>query len=96
MIRLARRILLDVSSGKRDLAPDSRYDADTRLLVPGPHTMAIADCLNRWALMWAADMREAHAKGIELDQESEWKRCSDEANAEIDRCMANNNLTRAA
>ena len=41
-------------------------------------------------------MREAASTEIELDADAEWERCMREADAEIDRYMANHHLTRAA
>lgn len=86
MIRLTRHILRDASRA-RDFAPDARYDATTRTVVPGPKSMHIADVLHRWALMWAADMREARSSGIDLDQDAQWAANMLEAHAEIDRYL---------
>lgn len=92
-IRLLRHVLVATKSG-RDYAPDSRYEG--RTVVTGPHTIAIADTLHRWAAMWAQDMREDRANGGDYDQEKAWKDCMHLADQEIDRYLANNHLTRAA
>lgn len=84
MKRLLQHLLRN-STGPCDFAPDSHYDAVARKVVPGPKAMHIADVLERWALMWAADMREAKSAGIDVDQDAQWAANMAEAHAEIDR-----------
>lgn len=72
----------------RDYAPDARYDATLRCIVNGPKTTHIADVLARWAGMWAQDMREAKAAGVEINAEDQWLTNMREADAEIDRYIA--------
>ncbi|HEU4627197.1 MAG TPA: hypothetical protein VFS52_20720, partial [Steroidobacteraceae bacterium] len=67
----------------------------------GPHTLAVADILQRWAQMWAADMRESAARraegfDLDIDADAQWLANMANADAEIDRYLAANRLGRAA
>lgn len=90
-----KRLLAHLVTTTRDYSPDTSYEQLKRGHA-GPHSVAIGKVLDRWAAMWAADMRESQRAGIELDANAEWTRCIREADAEIGRYMANNHLTRAA
>lgn len=85
-----KRLLRHVLRSGRDYAPDTRYDADARKLVQGPKAIHIAACLDRWAQMWAQDMRELAESGMTVtpaDQDAQWAANMREANAEIDRYL---------
>lgn len=94
----ARKLMLrhtfEAKSGI-NFAPDTTYEMQ-KAGRTGPHTIAIADILLRWALMWAADMREAAAASAEIDGKSTWQYCIRAAEEEIRRYIANNHLVRAA
>lgn len=94
MKRLTMHVMRDTSG--RDYAPDSRYDAKLRAVVPGPLAVHIADCLHRWARMWAQDAREAKAAGIEFDQDAQWAENMRRGIEEIDRYLAVHKLRGAA
>lgn len=90
-----RQFVMRATLRGKNYSPDTSYEQLKRGHC-GPHSLAIGEILQRWASMWAADMREAATTGIELDANAEWNRCIAEANAEIDRYTANNRITKAA
>jgi hypothetical protein len=79
----------------RNYSPDQTYDLSKRGHC-GPHSACIAEIMQRWADMWAQDMREAEASALDVDAGAQWLANMREADAEVDRYLNANKLTRAA
>lgn len=90
-----RQFLMRAVMNGKNYAPDQTYELSKAGQV-GPKSAAIAQIFQRWADMWAQDMRETAAQGIDVDAGQQFDANMRQAVAEVERYLANNHISRAA
>lgn len=92
--RLRKHLMRAVTLGK-NFAPDQTYELSKRGQV-GPKSAAIAEIFQRHANVWAEDMREAKAVGLDFDADRTWSTTMSQAELEVGRFLAGHTLTTGA
>ncbi len=92
--RLRKHLMRAVTLGK-NFAPDQTYELSKAGKV-GPKSAQIAEIFQRYAEVWAADMRDDQAAGLDLDADGEWTRGMQAAESEVGRFLAGHKLGHGA
>lgn len=92
--RLRKHLMRAVTLGK-NFAPDQTYELSKAGKV-GPLSAQISTIFQHHADVWAADMRESAAAGVDIEADRTWSACMGDAELEVGRFLAGHRISHGA